>query len=153
MNRKNLLITMVLLLSYLLTNAQSITNQAITAKLIDAREQLIGSLGELITPTLISSSSILTLGSLQSRKFIVSNLEDNKKTNAVAYHPNPFTDRLQIRTKKEIDKVEILNNKGKVVISALNKTTLNTSFLLNGTYVIRTTFFDLTIQSESIIKN
>jgi hypothetical protein len=72
-------------------------------------------------------------------------LEDLVLGNTILY-PNPFTNEITIDVSKEnitISKVEVFNTLGVSIISRTNnlndKTTINTSNLANGIYLVRLT--------------
>ncbi len=58
----------------------------------------------------------------------------------IQFSPNPFSDKIQISTKQEINLIEVIDMTGKVVISQIpeaNQFSLNTTELLSGIYFVK----------------
>lgn len=64
----------------------------------------------------------------------------------ITIYPNPTASILKIKTSLSVDKVEIIDNNGRLIQSAFNATELNVSSLASGIYFVK-------IYSQNIVKN
>ncbi|MCS3532209.1 T9SS type A sorting domain-containing protein [Chryseobacterium sp. JUb7] len=66
---------------------------------------------------------------------------------------NPFSNELNIKTNKKINRIDIFDDSGRLILTEKSKTDINTSSLHKGIYIIKITADSNEIISRKAIKN
>ena len=78
-------------------------------------------------------------------------VESKKKSFELIYYPNPVKDLLKIQTAEKINKIEIFDISGRIVMSTLDNSEINIAKLNQGAYFIRV-FVNKKVAIKKIIK-
>ena len=74
------------------------------------------------------------------------------KNSSIKVYPNPFSNELTIQSQEKIESIEIYNLVGEKLISSNRSTSISTSQLKAGVYLIKIKVADGTILTEKIMK-
>lgn len=131
--------TLVLVNVITLTHAQTLTNQVVansgntfSSSVLNAEQTT----GESLTTTIQAVNLIVTQGFHQPNLFTVG--VEEKETTSLTLWPNPASESVTISgSKQPIERIEIFDAAGKLVVTHTQKNTFSVAPLAAGSYVVR----------------
>lgn len=144
---KKIILSLALSISFLIVNAQSISNQVISSfglSISNSSAQTDITIGETVVSTISDASNTITQGFHQTN-LIVTSVTENESANHYQFYPNPVENQLNFlysNTNLEVVNLQLFDVSGKLLWS---KQGINTNQQIDfsdkpkGTYFIKLT--------------